>query len=470
MPDLILCGPCGYAENEKDAGKWCLDCEEGLCGDCEKIHKSIKTTRNHRLISIEDFRQIKHIFVSLNCEDHGKRLELYCKTHDIAVCVGCVPSSHKACPDIIPLDKVAENAKCSTALADLENTLTITLQNLQEIIANRESALENLEGQKQTIKDKINDTRARMMKKLEVLEQKILQELDRKHGYCKSEEVQLLTRLKRSLRDLNCLREQTSKLKSFASELQLFIGMRQTNKSVFKEVESVKETIKSVQNCDVYLQLQPSVVTLMNEVDQLGEISVKKTTTSLPFREAKVDQAQIQLPVQETNSINNIQIRLRKRFDVEKKGLLMWLSGCTILSNGNVLIADYLGKDVIKEYSEDGKHIRDIPCSNGPFDFTVTHSDCIAVTYGDKKYVEILDINNNTVVRKFIFEEGCYGISYMENKLFIIIGGIVITDITGGVLKTLDIDCGSYLKTTKDGIYFTHNSTVNCISLTGEKI
>ncbi|CAC5395463.1 unnamed protein product [Mytilus coruscus] len=141
-----------------------------------------------------------------------------------------------------------------------------------------------------------------------------------------------------------------------------------------------------------------------------------------------------------------------------------------MLSNGNVLIADYVGNNVIKEYSEDGKHIRDIPCSNGPFDLTVIDSDCIAVTYGDKKYVEILDMKNNTVVRKVIFNDECHGISYQENKLFIIIDGIVITDITGRVLQTLDIDCGSYLKTIKDRIYFTCNSTVNCISMAGEKI
>ncbi|CAC5395462.1 unnamed protein product [Mytilus coruscus] len=319
MSELILCGPCGYAENDKDAEIWCTVCEEGLCAGCEKVHKSIKTSRNHRLISTEDYQQIKHISVSLKCKYHDKRLELYCKTHDIAVCVGCVPSHHMACSDVIPLDKAAENAKRSTALADLEDTLIIALQNIKQIITDRESAFENLEGQKQTIKHTINDTRARMMKKLDDLEQKILQELDTKHGSCKSEESKLLTCLKRSLRDLSCLREQTSQLKSFASDIQLFLGTRQTNEAVFKEVEAVKERIKSVQNYEVYLQLHPSVMGLMNEVDQLGEISIKKTTTSLPFKEAKVDQAQIQLPVQEVKSINNIQIRLRKRFNVEKK-------------------------------------------------------------------------------------------------------------------------------------------------------
>ncbi|XP_071160945.1 tripartite motif-containing protein 29-like [Mytilus edulis] len=198
MSNSILCGPCGYAENNKKAEKWCTVCEEGLCVDCEKVHKSIKTTRNHRLISTQDYRQIENNSVSLNCEDHDKRFELYCKTHDAAVCLGCVPSRHRTCSDVIPLEKAAANAKQSTALADLEDTLTLTIQNLEQIINDRDSAMEKLEGQKQFIKNTINATRARIMDKLADLEQKLLLESDSKHGDCKSEESKLLTRLKKS--------------------------------------------------------------------------------------------------------------------------------------------------------------------------------------------------------------------------------------------------------------------------------
>ncbi|XP_071160952.1 E3 ubiquitin-protein ligase TRIM45-like [Mytilus edulis] len=143
MAEKILCGPCCYAGNDKNAEKRCTIFEKGLCADCEKVHKSIKISRNHWLISIEDFRQIQNISISITCKDHDKRLELFCKTHDVAVCLGCVPSRHRTCSDVIPLDKAAENAKHSTALADLEDTSTGTLQNLEQIITDRESALTN---------------------------------------------------------------------------------------------------------------------------------------------------------------------------------------------------------------------------------------------------------------------------------------------------------------------------------------
>lgn len=37
MSDMILCGPCGYAEYTQRAEKWCTVCEEGLCEDCERF-------------------------------------------------------------------------------------------------------------------------------------------------------------------------------------------------------------------------------------------------------------------------------------------------------------------------------------------------------------------------------------------------------------------------------------------------
>lgn len=42
-----------------------------------------------------------------------------------------------------------------------------------------------------------------------------------------------------------------------------------------------------------------------------------------------------------------------------------------MLQNGNALVGDYQGSNVLLEYDEDGKHVRDIPCSDKPFDVTV---------------------------------------------------------------------------------------------------
>ncbi|CAC5356791.1 unnamed protein product [Mytilus coruscus] len=211
----------------------------------------------------------------------------------------------------------------------------------------------------------------------------------------------------------------------------------------------------------------------MNEVDQLGKLSVRNITTSLPFN--KIDQAQIQLRVQDTKSINYVGLQLKTRFNVKQEGVLRVLTGCTMLPNGNLLIADYYGKNVLIEYNEDGKHIRDIPCSDSPFDLTVMDTERIAVTYANDVAddIEFLIIKNNTIEKKVNLNSICNGILCQDNKLFIVIeDGIVITDIAGKVLKQLIVDCDSCIGTTKDRINFTvkDDQTVHCISMTGEEI
>ncbi|VDI52521.1 Hypothetical predicted protein [Mytilus galloprovincialis] len=92
------------------------------------------------MISIEDYRQIENISVNLNCEIHGKKLETrYCSM--------CSPLEHKSCSssDVISIDEAANNAKQSSALLDLEGTISATIDNVKHCISDREMALKNVD-------------------------------------------------------------------------------------------------------------------------------------------------------------------------------------------------------------------------------------------------------------------------------------------------------------------------------------
>ncbi|VDI25805.1 Hypothetical predicted protein [Mytilus galloprovincialis] len=130
---LIPCGPCAYESTTNVAIKWCTQCEEGFCRDCEKSHRSLKLTRDHKMITIEDYLKIQDVSVDLTCKTHGKKLDLFWKYHGVAKCAVCVPSAHKTCQaeDIISIDDAAENAKSSAGLTELEKTISRTLENGQ---------------------------------------------------------------------------------------------------------------------------------------------------------------------------------------------------------------------------------------------------------------------------------------------------------------------------------------------------
>ncbi|VDI09835.1 Hypothetical predicted protein [Mytilus galloprovincialis] len=142
-----------------------------------------------------------------------------------------------------------------------------------------------------------------------------------------------------------------------------------------------------------------------------------------------------------TKRIDSIRLHLEKRFCVKQENVS---TGCTILPNGNLLIANCYQKSVLMEYSEDCRYICDIPCSKEPFDLTIIDYDRIAITHGhgSSNNIEILNMNNKTIEKEVNLNSSCYGISYQDNKLV------------------------------RDRIYFTakHNQTVHCISMAGDEI
>lgn len=470
----ISCGSCGYEDILKNAKKWCTICEEGFCGECEKYHKSLKVSRDHKMISIEDYRQIENISVNLNCEIHGKKLDLYCKKHDIAVCVVCIPSEHKSCSssDVISIDEASKNSKQSSALLDLEGTILTTMDNVKHCIKDREIALTNVDKDEKTIRKTITETRKNLNEYLDELERKLMLELKSKHENCKSKIMKILNQLKQMEKEVEKLKEQTLQLKRFASDLQVFLGTRELNQSVIKQVESLKEEIRVCTKSGMEIEIHHVICSLMKEAKQYGEIKVIETMTNLQLKDAKIDQAQIQIHGFSQN-IHNVDIQLKQKFDI--KGLKEPITGCIILPDDRIIIADNYGRGKLMEYNNNGQHIRDIPVSDKPDSLTLVDTDCIAVTYGGSKYLEIINTKNiNSERKKVKCSSICWGISYQDQKLYVVVfrQGIVVMDLNGKTLNTINVLTVDHITTTRDRIYYTNvdRNTVHCCSMTGQEI
>jgi hypothetical protein len=58
----VLCGICEAQHITKYADQWCFECDEGLCSDCENHHNISKSSRNHGVISIDNYHKLRHLF------------------------------------------------------------------------------------------------------------------------------------------------------------------------------------------------------------------------------------------------------------------------------------------------------------------------------------------------------------------------------------------------------------------------
>ncbi|CAC5411123.1 unnamed protein product [Mytilus coruscus] len=302
----------------KNAKKWCNICEERFCGECEKSHISMKDSRDLKMISIKDYCQIQDTTIYLNSTFHGLKLDLYCKKHDIAVCVVCVSSEHKFCAasEVIAIDEVSRNAKQSTALSDLEGTILRTLENVKHCINDREIVMENVDKDEKLIRKTIADTRMNLNKYLDELERKMIKDLKSKHECFESKYIRILNQMKEQGKEIENMREQILQMKRFASDLQVFLGTRKFNKTITENIESLKEEIRDHTNTSMELEIHHVIGSLMKEVRQFGEIKVIETKASLQLKDAKSDQAQI--PIHESlQSIRNIGLQLKQKFDIK---------------------------------------------------------------------------------------------------------------------------------------------------------
>ncbi|CAC5357762.1 unnamed protein product [Mytilus coruscus] len=220
MASILPSGQCLYDETHQNARKWCISCEEGLCEECEKTHKKTKATRDHQLISIDDYRKIEDVPFPLTCSNHDKKLE--------------------SCSDVISIDIAASNARQSTAVADLQEAIKVTLRNIKLCIKNRNTAREDIEKQEKDIRSIIGNTRTKINGHLDDLEEKLMQTLVSATKTYKSKCKNSLQQFKIQEEKLIKLKDQVLQMKEFASDLQVFLVTRQIDKLVMSEIESIK--------------------------------------------------------------------------------------------------------------------------------------------------------------------------------------------------------------------------------------
>ncbi|XP_071172197.1 protein wech-like [Mytilus edulis] len=168
MSSSIICGPCNRVNRNNSAQILCTNCGEGFCADCEQTHRSMLVTADHTLISTNTVHKTENSAVIMICDIHGKTFDQYCKTHDLAISVACLPAKHKHCSGAVI--SLIEAAKRSIALDDITDSVNVALDNKNHFIKNRNVAMQNVEVQEQSIQKSIGEMRTNLNKHLDKIE------------------------------------------------------------------------------------------------------------------------------------------------------------------------------------------------------------------------------------------------------------------------------------------------------------
>lgn len=199
-------------------------------------------------------------------------------------------------------------------------------------------------------------------------------------------------------------------------------------KDITNQRMSVNNAIKSVKTYKIE-PVNPFISTLLTDVKSLGEITT--VPVRLKINENDVPRTQIQIETMKPTFL--------RCFKIKHKDAT--LTRCTLSNDGKIYITDFTTSKKLLEYNFEGKCIKEVVTRAAPFDVVAMHYGLIAVTYGMKQYLEIIDdARNNTMDRKVRFSQSCWGISYQNENLYVALDsvGVIELDTLGRSLRVVE--------------------------------
>ena len=153
-----ICQNCDEGENAVSS---CSECAIFLCEFYVKAHQRFRTTRQHKLHSLDEMRKGTGEVPSIlpekveMCPTHPtKPLELYCKCEEVLICRDCIIKKHKDHDYDVISDVVdGEKKVLREALPDIvqlvcevEDAVTKVTGRREDVKSKEKESLQNLEG------------------------------------------------------------------------------------------------------------------------------------------------------------------------------------------------------------------------------------------------------------------------------------------------------------------------------------
>ena len=173
------CNICDHDNESKLAATWCPECEQFLCTDCNRHHAKCSSTKQHIVISMENYKKLPGsiIFIKNRCKEHGNKYELYCSIHDVPCCVMCIRDEHSHCQLMRPILEVAENAKSSTAIAQIERDLKYIDAAFEKMKSDITNNISDIDKQKRKCLSDISTMRKLLNDHLDTIEKQTVEEM-----------------------------------------------------------------------------------------------------------------------------------------------------------------------------------------------------------------------------------------------------------------------------------------------------
>ena len=428
------------------------------------------------MIPYENLKKLPQIAqdVRETCLEHDRKFEIYCSDHQESCCINCSTSNHKSCNNTAPLDDVIGDVKTSVAMRRIEEELSGLISKTGMIIENKESSIHLIEDQTTDLKKDIHDMRERTEKNIREQFKKLENKIDGRKTEYETKTNDAITKLKQNLTTAQNVRETIAKIKESASNLQIFLCLKELESMVSKEENRLSSILeKGVLDNMTLRFISSEQFEKLVSIGYIGDIECETKPLDICF--GSHGQSVKKTESKQPNSIDIDDVKLEKRKEITftKEFGLSVVTNCVVQHSDSMLFTDFSIFSRLILFDASGHFLRYIKVESAPFDLVVINESVVAVTLTKANKVIFLDLNHDIVVKSFSTVGKCYGIDHVANRFAVSIKGfgIQIFDDEGSLIKTIPLACTAVVFLKSNICYIEVGSNVlRCCDLEGSNM
>jgi hypothetical protein len=248
-----------------------------------------------------------------------------------------------------------------------------------------------------------------------------MKELTEAEKQVTTETHELLVSLDEKQKELIEYQTNIVNIKTYASDLQTFIAVKQ----IEKEVETLDTCLQSIVNSDSLNQTKLSydidtgVKNITTSIQKFAEVAVEAKPCEMVFVRSKDKQAQMMVAeLSPPMSVENIQLNLKQKINTKERNI----RGCSLLPDGRMVFA--CCKYTVRFTNKDGVELfqigKDKTGSNVYDTVYIKDTNSVAVSSGwrGKGCITIIDIESKKVMTTISMDMYIYGMAVRGRTIY----------------------------------------------------
>ncbi|XP_045169736.2 uncharacterized protein LOC123532378 [Mercenaria mercenaria] len=389
----ILCSACKEQDKNREAEKYCVDCQEYYCSECLKLHSTLPALKRHKLLDKEDGHSGQLLMVPTErCERHNfKTVDMFCQNHDMIGCGTCMAVDHRACPDVFYIPEfVATNTAVPSNFLQRLNGVESKLKGFLNTFENERK---NLQTNKSTEIETIKTVTKILEQRIKESERTAISDIEKKYNELKDDANEYIDTLKHQLENVEKTKYVVTSTNQ--NQSQAFVNVKLNQSIALAAEKSCTEVEKIKLGGRVKFVLDHATEVMMARHLCIGKVQI------MPRLYSFVPKGTIDIRLSSDSKQCNIY-------------------GSCVLPDGSVVFSDAANKTLKLLDCCKLTVTNDCNLSSEPYEVCCVEENKIAVCLTNEKKIQIFVCDTSFIpLRSIDVNFSCRGICYRDDTFYV---------------------------------------------------